>query len=53
MVYAMHQYFKFIKYGYAELPIIAYEIKRGRLKKSEAKELILNSTRRENSKKAF
>ena len=28
-----------------ELPIMpAYEIKRGRLKKSEAKELILNST---------
>ena len=50
----MHQYFKFIKYGYARATDhAAYEIKRGRLKKSEAKELILNSTEGKIPKKLF
>ena len=39
----MHQYFKFIKYGYGRATDHAsYEIRHGRMTKQEAKKLILN-----------
>ena len=40
---AMHQYFKFIKYGYGRATDHAsYEIRHGRMTKEQAKELIIN-----------